>query len=523
MSQRWSFGRRAGLLLPLSSVRNRRGSMAGYTDAGAVGLWLASAGCTLWQHLPLSEVSPGQDSPYAASSSCALDPIYIDLDQVEDLHALGGEPALLQNDREALERDRGAGRVDFASLRGAKRRALERAFERFRETELRSASSRAQAFGRFRKEHAAWLEDWALYRALHDQRSTSWRDWEPALRERQPGALAEAREKLSSVIDSLSYTQWIADTQWRRGRADANAAGVKMVGDLPFMVAEDSADVWALQRFFRFDATVGVPPDAYSADGQDWGLPVPRWDEMRDAGDPWLNQRADRSAELFDGVRVDHVVGLYRTYVRPIDKSPPYFVPAQEAAQRAQGERILAVIGEKADVLAEDLGTVPPFVRRSLGENQIPGTKVLRWEDDNGVFRDPAKFPAASLTVTGTHDTEAVAVWWEAMTEPTRRAYLKLPQLAGLAARPLEANLRFDDAVHAALLEMAYSGGSDSVLLPITDALGWRDRMNTPGTVGTHNWTWRLPFRLDEFDTSEQLTVLRDRLASLAKRHRRSH
>ena len=96
-----------------------------------------------------------------------------------------------------------------------------------------------------------------------------------------------------------------------------------MFGDLPFMVAEDSADVWSFQHLFRFDATVGVPPDAYSAEGQDWGLPVPRWNEMREQGDPWLHLRARRAAELYDAFRVDHVVGLYRTYARPIDKSPP--------------------------------------------------------------------------------------------------------------------------------------------------------------------------------------------------------
>jgi 4-alpha-glucanotransferase len=282
--------------------------------------------------------------------------------------------------------------------------------------------------------------------------------------------------------------------------------------------------VWGLQKFFRFDATVGVPPDAYSADGQDWGLPVPRWDEMRDAGDPWLHARAERTSELFDGVRVDHVVGLYRTYVRPLDKSQkPYFVPGNEPQQIAQGERILSLIGEKADVLAEDLGTVPPFVRRSLTDNQIPGTKVLRWEDDNGVFRDPAKFPKASLAVTGTHDTEALAVWWENLKPWERENQLKLPQLAALARRPPDQNQKFDRTVHDALLELAYGAASDSVLVPITDALGWRDRLNTPGTVGPHNWTWRLPFRLDELSTAEPTASMSRSLSSLAKRHGRLH
>ena len=523
MSSRWTFGRRAGLLLPLSSARNRRGNLATYADAGALARWLVSAGCTLWQHLPLSEVAPGQDSPYAASSSFALEPVYIDLEQVAEYVDGGGEASLPVADREALERDRTSPKVDFSSVRAVKRRALDRAWGRFRERELEKGSVRAKAFLAFREQHHAWLEDWTLYRALHDRRQTSWRAWEPALRDRDPAALDAARAELRDVLAGLAYAQWIADEQWRRGRREANEVGVKVIGDLPFMVAEDSADVWGLQHLFRFDATVGVPPDAYSPDGQDWGLPVPRWNEMRAAGDPWLNQRAQRTAELFDGVRVDHVVGLYRTYVRPIDKSKPYFVPGNEPQQVAQGERILALIGSKADVLAEDLGTVPPFVRLSLADNGIPGTKVLRWEDDAGVFRDPAKFPAVSLAVTGTHDTEALAVWWEAMKPHEREAQFELPQLAALASRPAEQNQRFDRAVHQALLELAYGSASDSLLVPITDALGWRDRMNTPGTVGDHNWTWRLPFRLDELSTAKEPAGLASHLASLAKRHGRFH
>src|SRR5437763_10945271 len=226
--------------------------------------------------------------------------------------------------------------------------------------------------------------------------------------------------------------QWIADEQLRKGRHEANAIGVKLLGDLPFMVAEDSADVWAMQKFFRFDATVGVPPDAYSAEGQDWGLPVPRWNEMRAAGDPWLHQRADRAAELYDAFRVDHVVGLYRTYARPIDKSPPYFVPAGEPQQREQGERILQLLGEKAEVLAEDLGTVPDFVRASLAEHEIPGTKVLRWENDLGVPRDVARFPRVSVAVTGTHDTESLSSWWEGLKDWEREPQLRQPLLAPL-------------------------------------------------------------------------------------------
>src|SRR5438094_4026440 len=228
VGHRFNLGRRAGLLLPLSSVRGARGGLGSYADAGAVARWLRQGGSTLWQLLPLSEVSPGQDSPYAASSSCALEPVYIDLDSVEYL-----EGRLSDEEKRTLEVDRRDQRVDFEPLRAAKPSALRRGWERFRDRELRSGSARARQFAGFQEEHRDWLPDWALYRALHDQRLKSWRDWEAPLRDREPQALARAQEELRDAIAALSYAQWIADAEWRRGRAEANSLGVKMVGDLP--------------------------------------------------------------------------------------------------------------------------------------------------------------------------------------------------------------------------------------------------------------------------------------------------
>ncbi len=510
MAHTFNLGRRAGLLLPLSSVRGRSGGLGSYADAGRVAEWLLGAGCSLWQLLPLSEVSPGQDSPYAASSSSALEPVYVDLHSVTDLEGLAPD------EETELARLRREPRVDFEGYRRVKRTALQRAFRLFRQRER--GTPRERAFREFRAAQAGWIEDWALYRALHDERRRSWRDWEPPLRGRDPAALDETRSRLRERIDELAYVQWIADAQWRAGRAEANGKGVRVLGDLPFMVAEDSSDVWSFQQLFRFDATVGVPPDAYSADGQDWGLPVPRWEEMRAADDPWLHRRAERAAQLYDAFRVDHVVGLYRTYARPIDKSPPIFIPPDEPSQREQGERVLQLLGEKAEVLAEDLGTVPDFVRASLAEQEIPGTKVLRWENDRGVPRDVTKFSHVSVAVTGTHDTEALATWWEGLEDWERELQLEQPQLKRLRG---PGQTRYTPETKAALLELAYVSASDALLTPVTDALGWRDRMNTPGTVGPQNWTFRLPWTLDElFSAAEPVATARE-LAHLAERYGR--
>jgi 4-alpha-glucanotransferase len=224
-----------------------------------------------------------------------------------------------------------------------------------------------------------------------------------------------------------------------------------------------------------------------------------------------------RAAQLYDAFRVDHVVGLYRTYARPIDKSPPFFLPPDEPAQKEQGERILGLLGEKAEVIAEDLGVVPDFVRESLAEIGIPGTKVLRWEVDDGVPRDVRKFPEISLAVTGTHDTESLHTWWEGLPEHERREQLKQPFLDQLRGDPRH----YTESTKNALLELLYSASSDVILTPITDALGRRERLNTPGTVGRHNWTWRLPWRLGEMDTAPEAVAAARLLTHLAERYGR--
>jgi len=184
-------------------------------------------------------------------------------------------------------------------------------------------------------------------------------------------------------------------------------------------------------------------------------------------------------AALYDGYRVDHLVGLYRTYGRPKD-GDPFFSPGDEPAQVAQGEAILRLLrGTGATIIAEDLGVVPPFVRQSLARLDIPGCKVLRWEREwdapGQPLTNPATYPARSAAMTGTHDTETLAEWWTK-----------------------ESGSAWTGPVRDALLATAYGAGSDELFLPIQDVFGWSDRINTPATTGDHNWTWRLPWRVDE-------------------------
>jgi 4-alpha-glucanotransferase len=272
------------------------------------------------------------------------------------------------------------------------------------------------------------------------------------------------------------------------------------------MVTLDSADVWSRREDFMLDASVGTPPDAFSETGQEWGLPPYNWDEARRNNFAWLRMRARRQANLYDGFRVDHLVGFYRTYVRPFDGRQPFFMPANEPEQIELGETVLRIIMEtNADVSVEDLGTVPPFVRKSIARLGVPGYKVWRWEDS-----DPALYPALSVAMTGTHDTDTLTEWWETLSPEERARF-------GVEAE------RYDHNVRDRIIEKIYNAGSNLVLLPIQDVFGWRDRINLPATVGERNWTYVLPWPSDTATNQPDAIECANRLAALSSQTGRWH
>ena len=504
--------RESGVLVPLFSIRSASGwGLGEIPDLVPFARWAVSAGFSLVQVLPVNEAARGQNSPYTAISAFAIDPVYLALDASEDFLAAGGPDALTAADRALLAELRASPAVRWREIRALKERACEIAFRSFLDREWHANTSRAAALRAYRRQHASWLSDYAFFVALHDDvhGGRSWQEWPEPLAHRDPEALAEARAALTERILYRCWLQWILDEQWHEARRAVVAAGADLMGDLPFMVATDSADVWARPGDFRLDARAGVPPDAFSDTGQDWGLPVYRWDEMARNGYAWITARARRSAELYGAYRVDHVVGFYRSYYRPDDGGPPAFVPVGEPEQLANGERVMAAFSQGARVIAEDLGVVPDFVRASLARLRIPGYRVLRWEKDAAVFRDPAAWPAVSLATTGTHDTDSLADWFDALPADERTALLALPGLAPLSERK---PLAFDAGVRDALLELVSASGSDLLLLPFQDALGARERVNVPGTVNEENWSYRipslLPALLDDQRAAERLSAL---------------
>lgn len=483
--------RQSGISAPLFALASSTGWGIGeFADLPLFARWAAEAGQSVVQILPTNEMPPIESSPYSAMTAMALDPIYITMAQVPDFAGIGGELALDGADQSEVKRLRQSPRIDYGSIRRLKEKWLRRGFDRFLKLEVSRGSPRAARFDAFLKAQSWWLDEYALFRSLHarhDERP--WTSWPEALSRAEAPAVADARAALELEVRYRSYLQWLAAEQW--AEAKRLSWPVRVFGDLPFMISADSPDVWARQHEFRFDATIGVPPDAFSDTGQDWGLPPWRADVMAQGGFAWMRARARRYGELYDGYRIDHLVGLYRMYVRPLDKTPAFFDPADEAAQLALGETLVAILrgaDSTPEVIAEDLGSVPPFVRESMARLDLPGLKVLRWErhwdEDGQPPIDPREFPEASVATTGTHDTEPLAATPEGDTEDKR----------------------------AAILQSLLAAGSSLTLIPVQDVFGWTDRINVPAVVDDQNWTWRVKWPVDRWLNPEEAMARADQL-----------
>lgn len=486
-------------------------------DLVSMARWLQMAGCDQLMLLPVGTMAEGEASPYSACSAMAIDPIYLSIASMEDFVAIGGVEQLPPEARDSIGVVSASERVQFAEVRRLKRLALWTAFERFLSDEWNNKTVRAGAFAGFATRERWWLNDYALFQACAAEwPDATWQEWPDPLARREAGAIAEARRRFGHRMMFEQYLQWAADEQWQQARQSAKALGVTLFGDLPFVVNAHSADVWARQDEFLPEVSVGVPPDSFSDTGQDWGLPMYRWDVVYRTGFAWLRQRARRMASLYDGFRVDHLVGFYRTY----GKAPTgdkFFLPADEPTQLWQGEQAMRVFLESGvAVVAEDLGTVPIFVRESIARLGIGGYKVLRWERHWNLpgrpFVNPSEYSSRSVATTGTHDTEPMAVWWDEAAPEDRYALAEVLQRTAAAA--VDPSSPWSEGLRDAILKLMAGASSEHLFFPIQDVFGWRERINIPATVGDHNWTWRLPWRVDEWtrrdETAERAAFLMD-------------
>jgi len=458
--------RSAGILMHISSLPGESGIGTMGVEAYHFVDFLSSSGMKYWQLLPIGPVG-FSNSPYQSVSSFAGNPLLIDLWPLKDRGLL--QESEIRNNHWGARPDQ----VDFPAVKDAKEKLLRLAYERGKEV-CRDA---VDSFS----EDNPWVRDYAAYMALQERfGGKPWTEWD-----------CEDTYVNQNVDDVRFYVfvQTVFYDQWERLRRYANGKGVRLIGDIPIYVPLDSADVRANPEQFRLDEkgnptqVAGVPPDYFSADGQLWGNPLYRWDDMDKDGFAWWVKRLKGVGRLFDVVRIDHFRGL-ESY---------WSVPAQETTARngrwekGPGERFVDAVRQEVpelEIIAEDLGTITPEVHALREYAGWPGMKVMQFAFepwDRSTYL-PHRCEENCVYYTGTHDN-ATLVQWIREARPEQLAF---------AREYLGAGENVD--LREAMLRAGMRSGAGLFIVPLQDLLGLgaEARMNTPGTVSEENWRWRM-------------------------------
>ena len=476
--------RASGILMPVSSLPGPYGIGCFSKEARAFVDWLADAGQTLWQILPLGPTSYG-DSPYQSFSTFAGNPYFIDLE------TLVQEGLLRAGDCAAADLGSDPADIDYGKLYRNRWPLLRQAFAAWR-----AAGGPGEAeYRQFLAKNASWLEDYALFMAIKDrQGGAAWDQWPDPLRLRRADALARARSELGEEVAFQQFVQYEFDRQWSRLKEYANSKEIRIIGDIPIYVAFDSADTWARPELFQLDkdgrptGVAGVPPDGFSATGQLWGNPLYDWKIHRADGYSWWIQRLAACFERYDVVRIDHFRGFdeyFRVPAGAPDARDGQWMPGPgkelfDAVRKALGDR---------PVIAEDLGYLTDTVRQLVADCGFPGMKVMEFafdaRDSSGANEYlPHNYPENCVVYTGTHDNETVAGWFQTgITDAERAAVCRYLHRAPDAVEPL----------HLDFVCTAMASVGRWCIIPLQDHLGLdnRARINRPSTLGC-NWRWRV-------------------------------
>ncbi len=534
----------AGLLVPAFALRRNGDLGIGDTQAVKEAIdFCAGNNTAILQLLPINETG-GDNSPYNAISSVALDPVLLTLapdvvpgltQEIIDRIAV---PAVLASLNSAA--------VDYTKVKPLKMRLLGEAFSNFRDTGLSKNSGEAANFHRFQEDQKDWLSDYTLFRTLIDANggNPSWPQWPehqrtPAQAKKWLETSAE-KENVESGREFFAYVQWVAWLQWNEVRAHADRHSVRLMGDIPFGVSRYSSDVWANQHLFDLEWSGGAPPETWFKDdpftakwGQNWGLPLYQWVEHEKENFSWWRQRVAKSVEIFHYFRIDHVLGFFRIYSFPwVPELNEKFLPlTEEEAEELTGGRlpgfkprsdkdpedaklnaeegqallqvILSAAG-KAGVVAEDLGMVPDYVRPILTKMGIPGFTIPYWERSaDQELKSIKTLPKLSLATYATHDHQPLVSYYEDLvrqwhSKEGHAAWIdvqRLMRFLGLDDEdPAE---KYTDELHHAFVKALLESPCWLAVFMITELLATKERFNAPGTSGASNWSTRMEHPLD--------------------------
>ncbi|MHB1294464.1 MAG: 4-alpha-glucanotransferase [Anaerolineae bacterium] len=468
--------RRSGILCHPSSLPGRFGIGGLGAQARELVDFLAAAGQTIWQVLPLGPTGYG-DSPYQPFSAFAGNPLLID---PETLVAQG----LLGEEDIAPDEPFPEGAVQYGPVIAYKRRVLHRAFEnaqQHNDPALRAEQQDFEARNRY------WLDDLALFMALKLRFNWAvWTDWDRGIALREPEALAYWREELRDEIAYQRFTQFLFDRQWATLRRYANDRDVLIVGDMPIFMGHDSSEVWGRRDLFQLDAdgrpavVAGVPPDYFSATGQLWGNPHYRWDEMKSQGYAWWVRRFQRVFTQVDMVRVDHFRGFAGYWEVGANEETAINGRWVKGPGADLFEALQRELGDMP-ILAEDLGLITSDVvalREAFG---LPGMTVLQFAFDGDASSPhlPHNHERRSICYTGTHDNDTTLGWYATRDETARH---RIRMYAGSDG----SHVNWD------LIRLAMTSVAEMAIFPLQDVLGLGSeaRLNVPGRPHG-NWTWR--------------------------------
>ncbi len=461
--------RTAGVLMPLASLPSDEGIGCLGADSYRFVDLLAEMGMRIWQLLPLTPLGYG-NSPYQPFSSCAGDGLYISLSQLV-------RDGLLPAEKLPAPRPC-AGRIDYDAVRREKEPLLREACDRFYETGADDADFRAFC-------EKEWVYPYAVFMALKRQNGMRpWTDWP---REQRDWIIDRQYDltPLRAEVRRGIAEQYLFFRQWQALRRYANGKGIRIMGDLPFYVGLDSLEAWSRREDFLLDADgrptfiAGVPPDYFNAEGQRWGNPIYNWAHMEQDGFSFWMDRLRGSGALYDILRIDHFRAFDTYWKIPAD-CPTAMVGAWiEAPGRKLFEQIRREL-PALEIVAED-----------LGGDLTPGVHALR--DDFGLMgMNVADFTLMSgekpkenqLAYTGTHDNQTARGFYEGMPPEERAKFRFALRRYGSVREP----------VSKKMLRYVFLSDARMVIVPLADILDLGDeaRLNTPGTVGSPNWEWRL-------------------------------
>lgn len=476
--------RQSGVLMHISSLPGQYGIGSFGSSAYDFVDFLVRSKQRYWQILPLGTTSYG-DSPYQSFSAFAGNTHFIDLDLLVE----GG--LLSAADLKNLDLGQDAKKVDYAKIYEGRRPLLEKAVASFLEGHA------DEAYFRFLEENGWWLETFSEYMAIKEYfDNLSWLEW-PAedIQKRQEHALHYYRDLLADKFDYFRVTQYLFFKQWLALKSYANEQGIEIVGDMPIYVAADSADMWANPHLFKTDqegkpySVAGVPPDAFTADGQLWGNPIYDWDAMEADGYGWWVARLRESFKLYDVVRIDHFRGFESFWEVPADAETAKTGRWVQGPSNKLFDAVKGQLGE-LNIIAEDLGYMTQEVIDMREATGFPGMKVIQFafDPDHDSIDSPHSATNNSVMYTGTHDNDTVMGWYENEASDKIRDYFAA-----------YTNKRADETVPHAMLRTIFASTSYMAIATMQDLLGLGSeaRMNLPGTIGD-NWTWRM--------TQDQLT-----------------